>query len=44
MIEVMIPKPSSRPISGERKMKRIVLVQPLVMIAAKPALATAAPA
>ena len=34
MIEVMIPNPSTRPTSGDRKMKRIVLVQPLATIAA----------
>src|SRR5689334_19685866 len=32
------------PIRGERKMKRIVLLQPPEMIAEKPAFATAAPA
>jgi hypothetical protein len=41
---VMISRPSNRPISGERTMKISVLVQPLGIIAPKPALATAAPA
>jgi hypothetical protein len=40
----MIENPSNSPTSGDRKMKMIVLVHPLAMIAAKPALATAAPA
>jgi hypothetical protein len=43
-IDVMIPNPSSSPTSGDRKMKTIVLVHPLRMIAAKPAFATPAPA
>ena len=41
---VISPKPAARPMTGERKMKMIVLVQPDGMIATKPAFATAAPA
>src|SRR5262249_12403173 len=37
-------RPAVRPMSGERKMKMIVLVQPLGTMAANPAFATAAPA
>ena len=41
---VIRSRPATRPMSGDRKMKRIVLLQPPGMTAAKPALATAAPA
>ena len=43
-IAVIRPSPTTRPMSGDRKMKMSVLVQPPGMIAAKPAFATAAPA
>src|SRR5438445_11273809 len=43
-IATISASPAVRPMSGERKMKMIVLVQPLVMMAPKPAFATAAPA
>ena len=43
MFAVMMPKPSSRPMSGDRKMKMMVLVQPLAMIAAKPSAGSVAP-
>src|SRR3954469_4376582 len=43
-IAVISSSPAARPISGDRKMKMIVSFQPDGTIAAKPALATAAPA
>jgi hypothetical protein len=43
-IDVMTPRPTIIPTSGEMTMKMSVLYQPLRMMAAKPALATAAPA
>src|SRR3954468_16198777 len=44
MIDVMIAKPRISPISGDRKMKRIVFFHPLVLMMAKPALGIAAAA
>src|SRR5439155_10937436 len=43
-IATISPSPAVKPMSGERKIKMIVLVQPLTMMAPKPAFATAAPA
>src|SRR6266516_4034900 len=43
-IAIIRLSPKTRPMSGERKMKIIVLVQPPGMTAANPAFATAAPA
>ena len=43
-IAVISTSPTTRPMSGDRTMKMSVLVQPLGMIAANPAFATAAPA
>src|SRR3989442_698550 len=43
-IDVISSRPALKPMSGDTKMKMMVLVHPLGMITANPALATAAPA